>query len=378
MAKDMKLNLFNGLSIFFAGAGCMYVIDRVTFDKDAMAKAREFTGASGTVQQAQAEMLLPPAPNQVSIRGTVTHEKVTYETSARAQQEDDSEDHEAVRPVAPKPRPAKPVVHDLRYVPQEIDTPMEKPKFFTTGGASTEEVQSVEEEAQPVYHKKDVKEAQNYANIYETIYQKGYHANLNYSHGVKYLMKMPQECLAKGGTMIDIGCSHGASVQYLWSRGHRASGMDVSHTGVANAKKNRIPPVSESKSCISECFRQGSATSIPWPDGVVDTLFSTEMLEHIDKADVPQVAREFRRLVKPNGMMFLGIHSRESFPGEDPLHITLYPTPWWRRHFEKAGFKLLHQNIKKNGMQLIFGAKDSSGCITNWDVPQVANWKEPE
>merc|ERR1719161_2725755 len=367
----MKRNSFNALSMFFAGAGCMYVIDRVTFDKG------QGSGASGTVQPVQSDMLLPLPSNRVSIRGTVTHEKVTYETSARAQQEDDSEDHEAVRPVAPKPRPAKPV-HDLRYVPQEIDTPVETPKFFSTGSAATEEVQPVEEEAQPVYHKKDVKENQNYANIYETIYQKGYHSNLNFSHGVKFLMKMPQECLAKGGTMIDIGCSHGASVQYLWSLGHRASGMDVSHTAVASAKKNRIPPVSESKNCISECFRQGSATSIPWPDGVADALFSTEMLEHIDKVDVPQVAREFRRIVKPNGMLFLGIHSRESFPGEDPLHITLYPTPWWQRHFEKVGFKLLHQNIKKNGMQLIFGAKDSSGCITNWGAEHAGGWKNPE
>lgn len=212
------------------------------------------------------------------------------------------------------------------------------------------------------YRAPKAKESFNYAAYYDKDYANGYHADLSYSHGVKVLMRMPQECLWGLKTMIDIGCSHGASVNYLWSIGKRASGMDVSSIAVSKARKARIPPVSASKNCIGECFRQGSATSIPWPDKSVDAVFSTEMLEHIDERDVPTVCREFRRLVKPNGYLITQVHSSGI---KTDTHRTLYGYKWWQNHFENAGFRLLHYYTNKAGMIIILGAGHSKGCLTN-------------
>ena len=37
----------------------------------------------------------------------------------------------------------------------------------------------------------------DYAQFYEEAYKSGYHNDLNYSHGVKVLMRMPQGCLER-------------------------------------------------------------------------------------------------------------------------------------------------------------------------------------
>eukprot|EP00746_Dinoflagellata_sp_MGD_P043540 gnl/MRDRNA2_/MRDRNA2_205805_c0_seq1.p1 gnl/MRDRNA2_/MRDRNA2_205805_c0~~gnl/MRDRNA2_/MRDRNA2_205805_c0_seq1.p1 ORF type:complete len:509 (-),score=99.43 gnl/MRDRNA2_/MRDRNA2_205805_c0_seq1:467-1993(-) len=202
--------------------------------------------------------------------------------------------------------------------------------------------------------------AYDYATAYEEWYRSGYHSDLNLSHGIKVLRGMPQECLKMARTILDVGCSHGAAVEWLWQHGYVASGMDVAQTAVDKAKGARHPQGGASVNCISECFRQGSATAIPWPDHSVDAIFSTEMLEHIDEADVPKVVAEFRRVVRLSGFLFLQVNLAGE---EDEKHRTVKSAAWWRERFKQRGFKLMGETLKVHGASFMFGPS-TDPCVS--------------
>ena len=83
----------------------------------------------------------------------------------------------------------------------------------------------------------------NYTDVYETLYaQAGYHSNLKISHGVPLVREVLSIDEANGApirSVLDVGCSHGDLVSRFWKANVTASGMDVSPTAIARARKIR-------------------------------------------------------------------------------------------------------------------------------------------
>lgn len=90
----------------------------------------------------------------------------------------------------------------------------------------------------------------------------------------------PKSCL-------DIGCGTGRLVYYLRRFGIQAFGIDVSEYAISAAEKE-----------IQPFLLKADVRKIPYEDNAFDLVVSFDLLEHIPRADIKQVAVESIRIAK--------------------------------------------------------------------------------
>jgi SAM-dependent methyltransferase len=131
--------------------------------------------------------------------------------------------------------------------------------------------------------------------------------------------------------VADIGCGAGTHSRVWAEAGHRVHALDVNGPLVELARKR----ASEAGHDID--FRVGSATALPWPDESMDVCIALELLEHV--GDWESCMREFMRVVRPGGALFLTTTSRLC-PRQAEFTLPLYS--WYpravQRHYEKLAF----------------------------------------
>lgn len=116
----------------------------------------------------------------------------------------------------------------------------------------------------------------------------------------KWVFDMPQS--AKGRRVLDIACGLGYD-SMAWARaGKQPVGVDFVFELVKNASQLaavqglRIP------------FVVADAAALPFRDGSFDVSFSESLLEHVPKWE--DVVREARRVLKQDGVLFIGTTNR--------------------------------------------------------------------
>jgi 2-polyprenyl-3-methyl-5-hydroxy-6-metoxy-1,4-benzoquinol methylase len=128
------------------------------------------------------------------------------------------------------------------------------------------------------------------ADMHNARYTVGYHPDLKCSHarGLIKLMINTSDI----HTALDVGCSNGLAVLFLWERGLQANGVDISPVAMHLAMKPWLPePVVAEQiddlqygaCCVFDpCFLVSSATDLSaYPNGSFDTVLSTNVLEHL-------------------------------------------------------------------------------------------------
>ena len=144
------------------------------------------------------------------------------------------------------------------------------------------------------------------AKLYDALYATGYHANLNTTRATQILPAIVNLSRTFGvRSVLDVGCSHGYAVSWLWRRGFLASGVDVSHIAVEKARRARGEPAGR---CVPPCFAQGSAAQLPWANRSFDAVMSTDVLEHLEVGEVDAALGELTRVASK--LMVLKIASR--------------------------------------------------------------------
>jgi SAM-dependent methyltransferase len=195
--------------------------------------------------------------------------------------------------------------------------------------------------------------------LYEELYSKHkYHSDLTFSHGKEIARKISKEKGHLYRSVLDVGCSHGFSVQLLWSLGINASGVDISPTAVAIASRARGDG---NGMCGGDgvCFKPGSATALPFPSQSFDAIMSTEVLEHLLPEDVPQAVAEFSRVArhalflkiaghKEAGGQFLHAlkQGNSRFRNVKNLHTAILEKAAWLSAFKSHGW------VQDNTLQL--------------------------
>lgn len=134
------------------------------------------------------------------------------------------------------------------------------------------------------------------ADLYDALYASGYHGLRNHTRAGEVLnfMSDTNRTTSLGvRSVLDLGCSHGFAVAALWSMGYIASGVDISSIAVERARQIREAPAGK---CVQPCFAQGPATLLPWRTNAFDAIVSSDVLEHVEAADVPAAIRELSRV----------------------------------------------------------------------------------
>lgn len=107
--------------------------------------------------------------------------------------------------------------------------------------------------------------------------------------------KFPYPC-----KVLDIGCGGGHLTNYLASKGHLVSGVDLSEQSLQIAKKYDATKSVE--------YTRASAYELPYPDGIFDVVCAMDLLEHVENP--AQVVKEASRVLKKEGMFFFHTFNR--------------------------------------------------------------------
>lgn len=83
---------------------------------------------------------------------------------------------------------------------------------------------------------------------------------------------------------------------------------------------------------LPHCYDIGVQQISAKPEGMFGGVINTDMLEHIEKPDLPAILDELLGYVAPGGFLFLGIScrpTRKKLPGGGDVHRTIEPPPYW-------------------------------------------------
>ena len=101
--------------------------------------------------------------------------------------------------------------------------------------------------------------------------------------------------LQPGDRVLDIGCGPGFDSDLLQERGFRVTGIDLSSQMIEVGKRH-FPGV----------FVQADMERLPFGE-VADGLWVSASLLHIERPHVPPTLREFARVLKPGGVIFIAV-----------------------------------------------------------------------
>lgn len=84
---------------------------------------------------------------------------------------------------------------------------------------------------------------------------------------------------------------------------------------------------------VPHCYDPGVRQLQEKPEGPFGAVINTDVLEHIEKEDLPGVIREMIDYVAPGGLLFLGIACRpaknKTLPDGRNVHVTVAHPDWW-------------------------------------------------
>src|SRR5262245_32105013 len=101
--------------------------------------------------------------------------------------------------------------------------------------------------------------------------------------------------LALGARVLDVGCGPGWEAARLRALGIRAYGLDRSRGMLAEARAWGVP------------LLLGDMRDLPVPNGLLDGLWVCASFLHIPKRDGPVVLCEFHRVLRPGGVLYIGV-----------------------------------------------------------------------
>ena len=112
--------------------------------------------------------------------------------------------------------------------------------------------------------------------------------------------------IREGGLVCDLGCGPGQVARYLYDRGLRACGLDVSEGMLACAR--RLNPGIE--------FAQGDMRALPVPNDSWAAITAFYAIVNLHPSDVAKAICEMQRVLEPKGKLLLSFHI-----GEDDLAV---------------------------------------------------------
>lgn len=139
-------------------------------------------------------------------------------------------------------------------------------------------------------------------------------------------------------TVLDVGCGTGKLVKFLNDNNFSAAGCDLYNEALEIAKK-----INKKKEIV-----KANATKLPFRNESFDFVIGISVIEHLSKKDGILFLHEAKRILKPNGYIFLVTPNFNSplrfllkekwFGFSDPTHKTFYTQQTLSKRLRENGF----------------------------------------
>ncbi|MFH1376186.1 MAG: class I SAM-dependent methyltransferase [Candidatus Woesearchaeota archaeon] len=147
-----------------------------------------------------------------------------------------------------------------------------------------------------------------------------------------------------GKKVLDAGCGVGRDVAYMEEDGLDITGIDISE-GILKEAKKRYP---KSKFKLMD-FRKMSFKAKSF-----DGIWSMAGLIHTDRNEMPKILKEFNRILKQNGIIYLAVvegegeeEVRKQKYENEPRTYVYYKLPEIEKFLGEAGFQIMHSEISQ-------------------------------
>jgi len=151
----------------------------------------------------------------------------------------------------------------------------------------------------------------------------------------KLLEKFAAAC---NGLICDLGCGPGHVTEYLRRFNVKVIGLDLS-SGILKEARARHSKI---------IFLQGNMLNLPFAAAELTGIIAFYSIIHFDETQVARAFAEMFRVLKPGGLVLLGVHV-----GRDVVHVNeLWEIPV---DFDAAYFDLqeLTDNLESHGFKVI-------------------------
>lgn len=103
--------------------------------------------------------------------------------------------------------------------------------------------------------------------------------------------------VGSGSTVLDAGCGPGRDAQYLVNAGQIVTGIDISSEQIRLAQQR----VQQAK------FAVMNVIDLRFDDETYDGVWCCAVLSHVRRCDFTIALKEFHRVLRPNGVLFLSV-----------------------------------------------------------------------
>jgi SAM-dependent methyltransferase len=148
------------------------------------------------------------------------------------------------------------------------------------------------------------------------------------------VLELADSAIPRGTDVLELGCGAGVPMTARLAAGRRLTGVDVSATQLALARRN-VP---------SAAFLQADLTTLERPTASLDAVVAFYVLTHVPREELPPLLGRIRGWLRPGGALFASF-GVEHDPGTIepdwlgvPMYFSHFSARVNRRLVEAAGF----------------------------------------
>ncbi|MFD1513735.1 class I SAM-dependent methyltransferase [Halomarina rubra] len=147
-----------------------------------------------------------------------------------------------------------------------------------------------------------------------------------------------------GERVLDVGCGPGADVETFLNTGYDVTGLDLT-PGFLQAAADRHPEAS---------FVHGDMRRLPFDEGTFDGLWSSASFLHVPRAEAAGTLREFRRVLRPESVVYLSVKSSERATHDaNDRHFVYYRPEEVTDLFSENGFETTRVETTDNWVAVL-------------------------
>lgn len=186
---------------------------------------------------------------------------------------------------------------------------------------------------------------------------------------VAYYLRSKGPGAARGMHFLEMGCGAGPNLLWLAEKGVKVSGVDISPTALALARKTlrgrRVGKLVEA-----------SVAATPFPDASFDGIIESCVFQHLDKETREASFAEVRRLLKPGGVFVGHMLDRGHTVYRQKKGKAVAGDPGTLRledgssNFHLTNIGLSHFFSKAEYPALLPGFRTVDPCLTTYEIPK--------